>query len=236
MRSYFRRAAACFLLCALVLILAACGSASHAIPSLPGTVPVPAQSETPAVPTVQVPAASQAPVVSSDPFHTDWEPTVTGDVPAMAPDEVTRLTYLVGEEEVTVPAMLHYTLHGYSIVYDTEHYVCNAFTEGDSYWNSEGNYLAVNLIFGLPMEDVLAGLRLQEGIAMEPEAVSAGAEAYSALTLYVTTPSGLYRQFWAMDCGGDVLLVEQSYDTMSDEAPLLRSSQLAMLDTLTILY
>lgn len=229
MGNCFKSAAAFLLLCALALTLCACHSAPPVASVTPS--PVPVQSEAPAVPTVQVPQVSDAP----SPSPTDEEPTVTGDVPAMQPDEVTELTFPVGEEELTVPALLHYTLHGYSIVYDTEHYVCNAFTEGDSYWNSEGNYLSVNLIFGMPMEDVLAGLRLQENIAMEPEEVTAGAEGYSALTLYITTPAGLYRQFWALDFYGDVLLVEQSYDTLSDDAPLYRASQLAMLDTLTIL-
>jgi len=88
----------------------------------------------------------------------------------------------------------------------------------------------------MPMEDVIAGLRLQENIAMEPEEVIIGWENYVAQTLYFTTPSGLYRQFWVLDYSGDVLLVEQSFDTVSDDAALYRASQLAMLDTLTILY
>jgi hypothetical protein len=86
------------------------------------------------------------------------------------------------------------------------------------------------------MEDVLTGLRLQENIAMEPESVTIGSRGYAAHTLCLTTPSGLYRQFWALDFAGDVLLVEQSYDIVSDDTELYRNSQLAMLATLTLLY
>lgn len=223
---------AVFLVCALALALGACGAAAGHPSAAPSGAVQPSLSLN------RGPEASKAPsdIDNFAPAANDAAPSITGDIPAMQPDEETQLTYTVDGEELTVAALRHHTLSGYSIVYDTEHYVCNAFTEGDSYWASEGNYLSITVIFGMPVEDVLAGLRLQENIAMEPESAVMGGADYPVQTLYTTTAAGLYRQFWALDWAGDVLLVEQSFDTVSDDAELYRASQLAMLDTLTLFY
>ena len=205
----------------------------------------PAGSEPPAVsrqPEESLPpstgSAAPDPAVTQDvpPVTTeDVPPIATGDIPAIQPDEETRLSYTVDGAELTVYALRHYTLYGYSIVYDAEHYIHQAFGEGDSYWGSVGNYLSVSLVMGLPLEEAVAGIQLQEGFEMAPEHTTIGAGQYPALTLYAIDSAGLYRQFWALDCMGDVLLVEQSYDTAGDQAELYRASQLAMLDTLTLL-
>ena len=228
MRRLFKLIPAGLVACALVLSLVACSAGSANESGSPVQDPASTQSAL-----FSSPGTSNSPSV---PVATDAPPASTGDIPALHPDEETYLVYTAADELITVSALRHFTLNGYSIVYDTEHYVCHEFGEGDNYFASEGNYLSVSLVFGMPMEDVIAGLRLQENIAMAPEEVMIGWESYVAQTLYFTTPSGLYRQFWVLDYAGDVLLVEQSYDTVSDNAALYRASQLAMLDTLTILY
>lgn len=239
MRIKFARALLCLLACLLVL-LTACGQPALETGPLPNSTPVPTQPDSSPVPTVQVPDSSASPGVSYfsgppesvSPDTNVWD---NGDVPALPADEVTELTYTVGEEAIISPALRHYTLHGYAITYDTGLCLCNVFNEGVNYWCSEGNYLSVSIVFGMPMEDMIAGLRLQENIAMEPESTVIG-DSLSALTLYLTTPEGLHRQFWVIEHGGDLLLVEQSYDTVSETAELYRASQLAMLDTLSLFY
>jgi len=235
MRSMYKLTAV-LLSCLLLLSLACCGASPATELAPPAATRLLAETRAPA-PDPSLAPDSEIAVPSNNASLPSNEGFLSGgDVPATIPDEKTTLTYTVGEEEVTASAVLHHALLGYSIVYDAEHYVCNSFTEGDSYWAGEGIYLAVNLVFGLPVDDVIAGLRLQENIPMEPELVAVGAGEYISYTLYFTNEAGLYRQFWIMDCGGDVLLVEQSYDTVSDDSALYRASQLAMLETLTILY
>ena len=236
MRIRLTRAAALLLVCVMILLMAACGQPAVESGPLPESTPVPAQPTNTPVPTVQVPGGTKAPEVMLAPLEPDYVgSTADGDVPALPADEVTELTYTVGEEVLTSPALRHYTIHGYAITYDTGLFTCQEFNEGINYWISEGNYLSVSVVFGMPMEDMIAGLRLQETIAMEPEPVVIG-RGLSALTLYLTTPEGLHRQFWVVDHSGDLLLVEQSYDTVSETAELYRASQTAMLDTLSLFY
>lgn len=236
MHSKLIRAAALLLACMMVLLLAACGQPAVESGPLPQSTPVPTQPDSSPVPTVQVPTQTKSPEVTFTAPGTDHVGNIAdGDVPALPADEVTELTYTVGEELITSPALRHYTIHGYAITYDTGLFICQEFNEGINYWNSEGNYLSVSMVFGMPMEDMLAGLRLQESIAMEPEPVAIG-RGLSALTLYLTTPEGLHRQFWVVEHSGDLLLVEQSYDTVSETAEQYCASQLAMLDTLSLFY
>ena len=236
MHSKLKRAAALLLACIMVLLTAACGRPAVESGPLPESIPVPVQPDSSPVPTVQVPAESRSPDImfAPPPQETDTVGTTAdGDAPVLPADEVTELTYTVGEETVTAPALRHYTIHGYVITYDTGLFTCQQFIEGINYWISEGNYLSVSVVFGMPMEDMISGLRLQENIAMEPETVSMG-QGLTARSLYITTPEGLHRHFWLVDHSGDILLVEQSYDTVSDTAELYRAAQLAMLDTLSL--
>lgn len=230
MRALARLMALCLLVCVLVLSLPACSLHPAGESALPNSAPVPSQPAASAVPTVQVPPNDSPALFGSS------GPEPSGSTPALLPDEETTLTYVVNDEAVTVPALKHSSPFGYSIVYDTERYVCNAFSDGESYWADEGNYLSVSLIPGMPVEDALAGLRLQQNIAMEPEMVLIGAGYYSAYTVYFTTDSGLYRQFWVLPCGEDALLVEQSFDTFGVDAAAQQACQLLMLSTLTTLY
>lgn len=230
MRALARLMALCMLVCVLVLSLPACSLHPAGESGLPNSAPVPSQPAASAVPTVQVPPNDSPALFGSS------GPEPSDSTPAPLPDEETTLTYVVNDEAVTVPALKHSSPFGYSIVYDTERYVCNAFSDGESYWADEGNYLSVSLIPGMPVEDALAGLRLQQNIAMEPEMVLIGAGYYSAYTVYFTTDSGLYRQFWVLAHGEDTLLVEQTVDTFGIHAAIYYASQLVMLSTLTTLY
>ena len=232
MRTWLKFGLIGLLVCALILSLAACAAPtagdSLPVPSVPNTLsPDPSLG-------ASAPSGQPSRPNNDDAVFGSDAPSATGDIPAIPPDEETFLTYTVGEESITASALQHYSLHGYSIIYDADNAVCNAFGEGEAYWFSEGNYLSVSLIFGMSTEDVLAGLRLGENIAMDPEATNVGKLYYSANTLYLTTSAGIYRQFWVLAHGDDVLLVEQSYDTLSSTAPLCRASQLAMLETLLL--
>lgn len=231
MRSWLKSAALCLLCCALLLAPAGCGSAPEAQEATPVLSSAPDDVQQPTPQPSQLPLTESAPVfgVPSE------EPSSTDSTPAPIPDEEVTMTYTVGEEELTVLAIFHRSALGYSIIYDTEHYARVSFSDSDSYHAGEGNYLAVSLIPDLPLDDVIAGLRLQENILMEPELTAVGAGEYIAYTLYFTNEAGLYRQFWIMDNGSAVMLVEQSYDTVSDSAALYRAGLLAMLETLSIL-
>lgn len=210
----------------LLLICILAGTLASCAPSSPPSVSQPPEESAPQ----STDSPDPTPAVTAD-----TPPIATGDIPAIQPDEETTLNYTVNGADLTVSALRHYTLYGYSIVYDAEHYTHQAFGEGDSYWAGTGNYLSVSLVMGLPLEDVVAGIQLQEGFEMAPEHTAIGSGQYPALTLYAIDSAGLCRQFWALDCMGDVLLVEQSYDTTGEQAELYRASQLAMLETLTLL-
>ena len=240
MRTGYARAVLCLLACILFLLLTACGQPAVESGTLPDSTPVPTQPEHSPVPTIQVPTSTEPPGAAyfsgpPESASADIDMWGNGDVPALPADEATELTYTVKDEVITSPALRHYTLHGYAITYDTGLCICNAFNEGTNYWYCEGNYLSISMIFGMPIEDAIAGLRLQENIAMEPVPAVIG-KGLAAKTLYLTTAEGLHRQFWVVEHGDDLLLVEQSFDTVSDTAELYRASQLAMLDTLFLFY
>lgn len=219
------------LLCLTLLIPCAC------VPNGPDTpvdpVETPSTSQPPEVTSSPEPSVSPGP---SDPVGTkepDPEPTISGDVPALHPDEETELFYNLHGETNSIAAVRHHTLHGYTIVYDAMHYECRTYHEVDSYWSDVGLYLSVSIVYGMPMDYVLDGLQLQENIEMGAERTYIGSGNYPAYTLY-TTENGLHRQFWALDYNGDTMLIEQSYPLDHEYAEFHRVIQLAMLDTLTL--
>lgn len=217
---------------ALILSLTACAPETPA-PASDSPAPHQTAEVSPAPSPSPAPSAQVTP--SPDPEPVTPSPEASGDVPATYPDQETTLSYQVDGVSLSADALLRHSLQGYSIVYDTEHYICQQWGEGDSYWASEGNYLSVSLIQGLPLGDVLEGLRLQEDILEEAQAVTIGAGAYSASTLSVRT-DGVFRQFWAVElASGDVLLIEQSFVEDTDTTPLYQASQAAMLETLTLI-
>lgn len=226
------------LACLLALLMAACGTPAAESAPLVDFDPVPIQSDNPPVPTVQ-PPETQPP---SGETYTAPPPAPSEELPSpssppvasLPPDEETTLTYLLGEEELSVPAVRHHSLVGYAITYDTALFSLMPFEEGDTYWNGDGNYLTFTLIYELTAAEVLDGLRLQENIAMEPELVSVGEQQFTAFTLYLTAPNGFYRQFWVLELERDILLAELSYDTVCDNAPQLRAALTASLNTLTL--
>ena len=227
MHKGLKRLIICLLVCVLAAALAACGSS--VMESAPPANSLPASSQPTESAILTGPSPESAPPAAPSQAPPDPTPEVT-----LPPDEDTFLSYFVGEEHITVPALRHHSPAGYTVIYDPALFVCNSFTGGDSYWHSDGNYLAFNQVYGLTMAEVVDGLRLQGNIAMEPEFVSVGSGSIPAYTLYYIAPNGLYRQYWVMQLGEDILLAEQCFDTVMDEAPVLQASQLAMLASLTL--
>lgn len=220
------------LLCLALLIPCAC--TTEQVVSSPDPVETPVTDPTPMVPPPTEPVESPAPTEPSSPDEPDPAPTSSGDVPALYPDEETELAYRLDGKDLTIDAVRHHTLHGYTIVYDAMHYESRSYHEVDSYWSDNGLYLSVSIVYGIPIDYVLEGLRLQEEIEMEPEAAVVGSGSYPAYTLYHTTEDGLHRQFWALDYNDDTMLIEQSYPLDHEYAEFHRVIQLAMLDTLTL--
>lgn len=222
----------CLLACVQVLALTACGSPSAESAPPANSIPESSPTVQSAAPIGQVPE-SVPPTAAYAPAPTQAPPEPTPEV-TLPPDEETFLSYFVGEEHITVSALRHHSPAGYSLTYDPALFVCNSFTGGDTYWNSDGNYLSFNQVYGLTMAEVVDGLRLQGNIAMEPEFTSVGSGSAPAYTLYYIAPNGLYRQYWVMQLGEDILLAEQCFDTVLDEAASLQAVQLAMLASLTL--
>ena len=223
------------LLCLALLTPCACstGQVTHQTTPPADPVETPAADPAPAVPPPTEPAEAPAPSEPAAPKEPDPAPTATGDVPALYRDEETELAYRLAGQDLTIPAVRHHTLHGYTIVYDAMHYECRTYHEVDSYWSAEGLYLSVSIVYGMPVDYVLDGLQLQENIEMAAELTYIGAGDYAAYTLY-TNENGLHRQFWALDYAGDTMLIEQSYPLEHEYAEFHRVIQLAMLDTLTL--
>lgn len=217
------------LLCLALLIPCACTSdqTSNSKPVESSTV------ETPDAQPSTEPSEASLPAESDAPQEADPMPTATGDVPALYPDEETKLSYHLDGEDLTIAALRHHTLHGYTIVYDAIHYEFRTYHEVDSYWSDTGLYLSVSIVYGMPTDYVLDGLQLQENIEMAAELTYIGAENYAAYTLY-TEADGLYRQFWVLDYNDDTMLIEQSYPTDHEYVEFHRVIHMAMLDTLTL--
>lgn len=219
------------LLCLALLIPCACVPNGGGTPVDP--VETPSASQTPEDTSSPQPSVSPGPSGPVETQEPNPEPTVSGDVPALHPDEETELFYELNGETHSVAAVRHHTLHGYTIVYDAMHYECRSYHEVDSYWSDEGLYLSVSIVYGMPMDYVLDGLQLQENIEMAAELAFIGSDRCTAYTLY-TTQNGLFRQFWALDYAGDTMLIERSFPVEHEYADFHRAVQDAMLDTLTL--
>jgi hypothetical protein len=181
------------------------------------------------VPASAAPSASLAPEAAPSSAPSDT-PSDAGDIPAQLPDEPAALTYTLDGSEATVDGLLHFSLQGYSIVYPGDPYICQGFEDGESYYVSPGNYLSISRVIGFSVDEVLDGLRLQEDMEAQAQAVTVGAASYPAYTL----DDGSARQFWALARADDVLLIELSYDPADENGPTYRALQLAALDTLTL--
>lgn len=162
-------------------------------------------------------------------------PDVSRDVPAYQPDVETPLSYQLNGATHTAAGLRHYSVQGYSMVYDPATFTRQGWESGDAYMAQPSNYLSVSRINGMDAATVRQGLILQENIPDLGQQVRVGSQAYTAHTLVVSPQDGIFRQFWILDLGGhSTLLVEQSYVMDGENADLYQALQLAMLDTLTI--
>ena len=170
-----------------------------------------------------------------DPDETDTLPDVSRDIPAYQPDVETPLSYEYDGAVLTANGLRHYSLQGYSIVYDPNLFTRQGWENGDAYLISEGNYLSVNRLNGMDAVTLRQGLILQEEIPDLGQQVQVGSGKYTAHTLVVSPQDGIYRQFWILELGpNSSLLVEQSYVMEDPNAPQYQAIQKAMLDTLTL--
>ena len=170
-----------------------------------------------------------------DPDETDTLPDVSRDIPAYQPDVETPLSYEYDGAVLTANGLRHYSLQGYSIVYDPNLFTRQGWENGDAYLISDGNYLSVNRLNGMDAVTLRQGLILQEEIPDLGQQVQVGSGTYTAHTLVVSPQDGIYRQFWILELGpNSSLLVEQSYVMEDPNAPQYQAIQKAMLDTLTL--
>ena len=95
----------------LLLICILAGTLASCAPSSPPSVSQPPEESAPQ----STDSPDPTPAVTAD-----TPPIATGDIPAIQPDEETTLNYTVNGADLTVSALRHYTLYGYSIVYDAE--------------------------------------------------------------------------------------------------------------------
>ncbi|MBM6897517.1 hypothetical protein H9X86_09115 [Pseudoflavonifractor capillosus] len=169
------------------------------------------------------------------PAATDNIPNQSWDIPAYQPDVETPLSYQLDGATYTANGLRHYSLQGYSMVYDPAIFTRQGWEDGDSFMVGPGNYLSVSRINGMDAATVRQGLILQENIPDLGQQVTVGSQNYTAHTLVVSPQDGIYRQFWILELSDhSTLLVEQSYVMDSEDAALYHGLQLAMLDTLTI--
>lgn len=169
------------------------------------------------------------------PAEEDTNPDQSWDVPAYQPDVDTPLDYQLDDTQRTAAGLRHYSIQGYSMVYDPATFTRQGFENGDAYLAGAGNYLAVSRINGMDAATVRQGLILQENIPDLGQQVTVGSQGYTAHTLVVSPKDGIFRQFWVLELEEhSTLLVEQSYVMADENAPLYQALQLAMLATLTI--
>lgn len=162
-------------------------------------------------------------------------PDVSRDVPAYQPDVETPLSYQLHGVTHTAAGLRHYSVQGYSMVYDPATFTRQGWEDGDAYMAEPNNYLSVSRINGMDAATVRQGLILQEKIPDLGQQVQVGSQGYTAHTLVVSPQDGVYRQFWILELAQhSTLLVEQSYVMDAADADLYQALQLAMLDTLTI--
>lgn len=170
-----------------------------------------------------------------DPCESDTLPDVSRNVPAYQPDVDTPLSYEYDGTVHTADGLRHYSIQGYSIVYDPSLFTRQGWENGDAYLVSQGNYLSVNRLNGMDAVTLRQGLILQEEIPDLGQQVQIGSGNYTAHTLVVSPQDGIYRQFWILELGtNSSLLVEQSYVMEDPNAAQYQAIQKAMLDTLTL--
>lgn len=215
-----RRTLLCTLCTLMCMALSACTAAPAASPD-PASIGSSSQSLTG--------------TCTPDPDETDTLPDVSRDIPAYQPDVETPLSYEYDGAVLTANGLRHYSLQGYSIVYDPNLFTRQGWENGDAYLISEGNYLSVNRLNGMDAVTLRQGLILQEEIPDLGQQVQVGSGHYTAHTLVVSPQDGIYRQFWILELGpNSSLLVEQSYVMEDPNAPQYQAIQKAMLDTLTL--
>lgn len=215
-----RRTLLCTLCMIMCMALSACTAAPAASPD-PASIGSSSQSLTG--------------TCTPDPDETDTLPDVSRDIPAYQPDVETPLSYEYDGAVLTANGLRHYSLQGYSIVYDPNLFTRQGWENGDAYLISEGNYLSVNRLNGMDAVTLRQGLILQEEIPDLGQQVQVGSGKYTAHTLVVSPQDGIYRQFWILELGpNSSLLVEQSYVMEDPNAPQYQAIQKAMLDTLTL--
>lgn len=215
-----RRTLLCTLCMIMCMALSACTSAPAASPD-PASIGSSSQSLTG--------------TCTPDPDETDTLPDVSRDIPAYQPDVETPLSYEYDGAVHTTDGFRHYSLQGYSIVYDPNLFTRQGWENGDAYLISEGNYLSVNRLNGMDAVTLRQGLILQEEIPDLGQQVQVGSGHYTAHTLVVSPQDGIYRQFWILELGpNSSLLVEQSYVMEDPNATQYQAIQKAMLDTLTL--
>lgn len=138
------------------------------------------------------------------------------------------LTYEAEGETVTVPAewAINGTL-GVSMLYDFVLFTLEG-ADGEvmTLRAGQGEYLSFSRITDMDADTVLAGLKLQNDIEAEAEAVSVGKDPLPARMLSAEQEGGTVR-YYVADCGGFVLLIEQAWRTET-----VCSAQQAMLDSL----
>lgn len=215
-----RRTLLCTLCMIMCMALSACTAAPAASPD-PASVGSSSQSLTG--------------TCTPDPDETDTLPDVSRDIPAYQPDVETPLSYEYDGAVLTANGLRHYSLQGYSIVYDPNLFTRQGWENGDAYLISEGNYLSVNRLNGMDAVTLRQGLILQEEIPDLGQQIQVGSGKYTAHTLVVSPQDGIYRQFWILELGpNSSLLVEQSYVMEDPNAPQYQAIQKAVLDTLTL--
>ena len=215
-----RRTLLCTLCMLMCMALSACTAAPAASPD-PASIGSSSQSLTG--------------TCTPDPDETDTLPDVSRDIPAYQPDVETPLSYEYDGAVLTANGLRHYSLQGYSIVYDPNLFTRQGWENGDAYLISEGNYLSANRLNGMDAVTLRQGLILQEEIPDLGQQVQVGSGKYTAHTLVVSPQDGIYRQFWILELGpNSSLLVEQSYVMEDPNAPQYQAIQKAMLDTLTL--
>lgn len=123
---------------------------------------------------------------------------------------------------------------GYSIHYPPELYEYRTYEESDSFWHDVGIYLSVSLFPDTESNYIIDGLRLQEDIETEAEPAVVGTGQYPARSLHYTDGQGNFRQFWVLEYGNDILLIEQSYPASHEETRFHQDIQQAMLDSLAL--
>lgn len=205
-------------LCCVLSLLAGCSGQAHGVPGNEVS-PQPVETAGPvADPSPEGSAAQEPPVILVSPSTpSDGLPANTGDIPALQPDEETTLSYKPGSETITADAIRHYTLLGYSIVYIPELYTCQSFGEVDVYSVSDGNYLSVSRVMGIPAQNVLEDLRAQEGVDPGADLVTEDVAGSPAYVLSASGEGQTDRRFYVLDCGDDTLLVEMSCTTDDGE-------------------